>query len=240
MTLTMRLLMTHLLVQMLLYEHDEVDYLFVWFMLDEWDKEYNISKKRIKREMEKAQRDNFDLRKDYVKSNLEKLGIDVEIDTTFDEVKPQETDPLLDRNFNKLSKKVRSQIVRFYNDKDYKGLSDYLTSKGFTDSMVSMVMRIYRTESTQMRSNSMILIQEELERQGIKVKRRWLHTMSNPSNVLSPSYIPREDHLALNGTVEHNGYFTTFEGNMGKGPGMFGVPSEDINCRCDVDFILDE
>lgn len=225
---------------MLLYEHDEVDYLFVWFMLDEWDKEYNRSKRRIKREMEKAQRDNFDLRKEYVKSNLEKLGIDVEIDTMFEEVKPQEVDPLLDYNFNKMDKKVRTQIVRFYNDKDYEGLTNYLTSKGFTDSMVSTIMRIYRTESTKMRSDSMIRIQEELERKGIKVKRRWLHTISNPSNILSPSYTPREDHLALHGTVEHNGYFTTSEGHMGKGPGLFGVPSEDINCRCDVDFVLDE
>ena len=99
-------------------------------------------------------------------------------------------------------------------------------------------MRVYRTENTLMKSNMKIDIQEELRKLGINVRRRWLHTLSNASIVLDENYKPRQDHMDLNGVYEdRNGYFHTSLGSA-KGPGLFGIPEEDINCRCDVDFTL--
>ena len=44
----------------------------------------------------------------------------------------------------------------------------------------------------------------------------------------------------MHGQVEDDsGYFHGVIADT-KAPGMFGLPEEDINCRCDVEFILDE
>ena len=64
--------------------------------------------------------------------------------------------------------------------------------------------------------------------------------MYNPTNVILDGYTPREEHLYMNGQVEDDrGYFHGYEMDT-KAPGMWGVPEEDINCRCDVEFVLDE
>lgn len=47
----------------------------------------------------------------------------------------------------------------------------------------------------------------------------------------------RETHDYLEGsTVEIDEEFYTFDGFHAQAPGMFGVPEEDINCRCELIF----
>lgn len=231
--------MSWIISEMMFNEPNEIDYVFVYWILGLWYSElYNI-KVIVKQDMDKAHHDNYLLRKMYSDSDLKRLGIEP-IDIPYERVRSPKIDVLIDKSFERFDRKVQSQILNMINTKDFTGLLTFLKSKGIVDSLVSDIMRIYRTENTLMRSNTMLAIQVELRKKGIKVKRRWVHTLSNPNESVSSGYTPREDHLALNGVVEnHNGYFTTPEGKVTKAPGMFGLPEEDINCRCDVDFVLD-
>ena len=49
----------------------------------------------------------------------------------------------------------------------------------------------------------------------------------------------RESHWYLDGlTVELNDYFYTLSGERALHPGGFGVPSEDVNCRCYLEYSM--
>lgn len=51
----------------------------------------------------------------------------------------------------------------------------------------------------------------------------------------------RPTHFELDGTVKNlNEDFTTFLGNVAPAPGMFGVPEEDVNCRCILQIYIAE
>lgn len=57
----------------------------------------------------------------------------------------------------------------------------------------------------------------------VPVKKTWIHNGSRE---------PRASHLSANGQVaDKDGYFN-IGGNLTKAPQHFGLPSEDINCRC--------
>ena len=61
---------------------------------------------------------------------------------------------------------------------------------------------------------------------GVTFLREWVSSRDNEV---------RATHEALDGTTEAPGVlFTSESGAQGLGPGMFMVPSEDINCRCAV------
>ena len=162
----------------------------------------------------------------------------------FKNYQSKKIDKLVDKQFAKLDKKIKSQILNSLNTKDIQGvinlLETTLKNEKKSQSIVNSLMRVFRTENTKMRSQLKLDLQSELINQGIKVKRRWVHTLYNPTNVILDNYTPREEHLMMNGQVEDNsGYFHGVNADT-KAPGMFGLPEEDINCRCDVEFILDE
>lgn len=93
--------------------------------------------------------------------------------------------------------------------------------------LVARAVRILRTELTKQRTESKLKAIEELRRQGYKIKRSWVYTWESKE--------PRREHVLADGQVEDdNGYFTV-SGYKTKGPGLFGVLSEDINCRCDTE-----
>jgi hypothetical protein len=51
---------------------------------------------------------------------------------------------------------------------------------------------------------------------------------------------PREEHVQSNGLRENSQGYFSINGYLTKGPGLFGIPSEDINCRCDTEIYVDE
>lgn len=97
---------------------------------------------------------------------------------------------------------------------------------------VARLIKLYRTESTRLRTESKLDAIDNLRQLGFTVRRQWLYTWE--------SIKPREEHVLSNGLSENaQGYFS-INGYLTKGPGLFGVPSEDINCRCDTEVYVDE
>lgn len=192
-----------------------------------------------------AQKENYELELKYTEQNLDEIGVADKmqpISLNYNQYKSKRIDRLVDKQMNKFSQQVKNQILNGLNTgnvRDVEELFEELIKKEKkTYSTVSRLMRISRTENTQMRSQVKMDIQKELANQGIEVKRRWVHTLYNPLAIITDEYEPRLDHLSLHGQVEdNNGYFHTPKAS-GKAPGMFGVAEEDINCRCDVDFVL--
>ena len=240
----MKTLLTYLMTELISREPEVLDYVFVYEMITLWEEEEDKVKPRIKKLIQEEHKKNFALEVDYTSDNLKNIGVDKTLTPDFKKYKSKKIDKLVDRNFNKLDKKVKSQILNALNTKDIQGVIDLLETtlknEKKSQSLVNSLMRVFRTESTQMRSQLKLDLQRELAEQGIKVKRRWVHTLYNPSNVILDNYTPREEHLMMHGQVEDDsGYFHGVNADT-KAPGMFGLPEEDINCRCDVEFILDE
>ena len=241
----MQIVLTYLITNLLDNKPEVIDYVYVFTILDIIEEELKHTKNNMIKEIELGQKNNFDLTTQYMKENLDKLNIDKDIKLDFNEYKSKTLPKLVEKHFNKLTKTMSSQVLNMLNNGKTNELENYLTtvlgSERKSKSLVGRLMRVYRTENTMMRSRIKLDVQEELAKDGIIVKRKWMHTLSNPSNVIGANYTPRDDHLALNGTVEDSrGYFHTYTGASTRAPGMFGLPEEDINCRCDVEFVLDK
>ena len=240
----MKTLLTYLITELINREPEVLDYVFVYEMITLWEEEQDKVKPRIKKLIQEEHKKNFALEVDYTSDNLKNIGVDKTLTPDFKKYKSKKIDKLVDKNFAKLDKQVKSQIFNALNTKDIQGAVDLLETtlknEKKSQSLVNSLMRVFRTESTQMRSQLKLDLQSELAEQGIKVKRRWVHTLYNPSNVILDNYTPREEHLMMHEQVEDDsGYFHGVNADT-KAPGMFGLPEEDINCRCDVEFILDE
>lgn len=143
----------------------------------------------------------------------------------------------LENNKKKLKNKIYSEIESKKDDMTYKELANkiktmvYRKSYGQVKGDCYKTLRIYITEHTRMRSQAKLEACEELKKQGYNVSRRWLYTYESKE--------PREAHLRSNGLAEnYNGYFI-INGHRTKGPGLFGIASEDINCRCDTECYVE-
>ncbi len=74
-------------------------------------------------------------------------------------------------------------------------------------------------------SQSLLYLIEKAKLKGIKVQKYWKH---------NPEPHPRPHHLAANGrAADENGIFH-IGGKMTEAPGLFGDPTEDLNCRCNL------
>ena len=237
--------LTYLLTEITNNEPEFIDYVFIYWLLEEFEKEEIKVRKNIKEILKTAQKENYELELKYTEKNLEEIGVADKmqpISLNYNQYKSKRMDRLINKQFDKFSKTVKSQILNGLNTGDVNGVKQLfetsLKNEKKSYSTVSRLMRISRTENTQMRSQVKLDIQSELAKQGIEVKRRWIHTLYNPLAIITDEYEPRLDHLQLHGTLEDsNGYFHTPLGSA-KAPGMFGIAQEDINCRCDVDFVL--
>lgn len=241
----MQIVLTYLITNLLDNKPEVIDYVYVFTILDIIEEELKHTKNNMIKEIELGQKNNFDLTTQYMKENLDKLNINKDIKLDFNEYKSKTLPKLVEKHFNKLTRTMSSQVLNMLNNGKTNELENYLTtvlgSERKSKSLVGRLMRVYRTENTMMRSRIKLDVQEELAKEGIIIKRKWMHTLSNPSNVIGANYTPRDDHLALNGVVEDSrGYFHTYTGASTRAPGMFGLPEEDINCRCDVEFVLDK
>lgn len=241
----MRILIVNFLKEMKNKEPQFIDYVFLFWLLDYFETEFQKTKKKVKNYITTAQKDNYDLAVKYTSKNLKDIGVAEKmqpISLNYQKYKSKKIEALVDKQMNKLSQQVKTQILNGLNTGDLKGVEEVLKTLLNTEkksySTVNRLMRISRTENTKMRSQVKIDIQVELAKQGINVKRRWVHTLYNPTAIITDEYEPRLDHLQLHGVVEDkNGLFHTPLGSA-KAPGMFGIAQEDINCRCDIDFVL--
>lgn len=88
-------------------------------------------------------------------------------------------------------------------------------------------LRIFRTEYTRTRTQAKLDAINEIKKNGYIVTRHWLYTYE--------AKVPRPSHLASDGLAENKDGYFIIDGYETKGPGLFGIASEDINCRCDTE-----
>ena len=114
----MKIFLTYLITEQISREPEVLDYAFVYEMITLWEEEENKVKPRIKKLIQEEHKKNFALEVDYTSDNLKHIGVDKTLTPDFKKYKSKKIDKLVDRNFNKLDKKVKSQKHNAINTKD--------------------------------------------------------------------------------------------------------------------------
>lgn len=84
-------------------------------------------------------------------------------------------------------------------------------------------MRIARTEGHRVQCNAQYDACQSAKQSGADVVNQWDSTMDNRT---------RDTHRRLHGQLREVGYPFEIDGMTADYPGAFGIPSEDIHCRC--------
>ena len=84
-------------------------------------------------------------------------------------------------------------------------------------------LRIARTEMHRVRHQAQLESMKEGEKRGIVLKHHWLATIDSRT---------RHNHGKLDGVQVDLDEQFEIDGYRGDGPGLFGAPEMDINCRC--------
>lgn len=94
------------------------------------------------------------------------------------------------------------------------------------DKDMNRALMTARTEAHRIQTKGRLHAYETAERYGAEIERVWDATLDTDT---------RSTHQSMDGQVaDENGMFTNENGDQAEGPGLFGDPSEDINCRCSV------
>lgn len=124
----------------------------------------------------------------------------------------------------KMANLVSRELVKAAEDGvGYRQLAARL--EAITDNDMRHSYLIARTESKRTRSEMHQKAYEEAVDAGVQLEKEWLHS-GNGTN-------PRNHHEQMHGVrVPVDEEFQSPLGNSGQGPGLFGDPSEDIQCGC--------
>lgn len=137
---------------------------------------------------------------------------------------------VLEKRRNEIIWEIQQEIVQNIT----KGEPYRTTANRLKDTMqnnFNKAQRIVWTESHRVKEQSSLEATQDLKRKGLETKRMWDATLDSKT---------RPTHQRLDGQVEdENGYFHV-GGMKTKGPGMFGIASQDINCRCTTINVFDE
>jgi len=97
----------------------------------------------------------------------------------------------------------------------------------YSDRSYADVELIIRTEIHKSYVEGQEYAAEVIENGGTRLVKRWDATLDEKT---------RETHFILHGTEKPvDGWFETFRGRS-KAPGQFGIPEEDCNCRCILQY----
>jgi SPP1 gp7 family putative phage head morphogenesis protein len=88
---------------------------------------------------------------------------------------------------------------------------------------LSKAMQITRTESTRDYTLGRLHTTDELGEIGIEARKQWVATLDART---------RDSHGSLDGELADEDGEWSIHGMTTAGPGLFGDPAEDINCRC--------
>lgn len=95
----------------------------------------------------------------------------------------------------------------------------------------SRIIRIVRTEAGRNYTQGHLQLYNQLEGMGINARKRWVATVGDGRT--------RDTHGHLDSKyADSKGLFYS-SGGSAEGPRLFGIPSEDINCRCRIVEIVD-
>jgi hypothetical protein len=96
---------------------------------------------------------------------------------------------------------------------------------------LNKALRVARTETHRCQEIARRESIEHAERQGVKGRYMWNASLDGRT---------RDSHASMDGKyADKDGYFTLPSGIKTKGPGLTGIASEDINCRCDIIYVID-
>lgn len=84
-------------------------------------------------------------------------------------------------------------------------------------------MTLVRTEGGRLRTQADLIGQQQAVDMGILLTKRWVSTLDSKT---------RSSHQVLDGQVVEHGEKFVSNGYEADGPRLFGIASEDINCRC--------
>ena len=91
--------------------------------------------------------------------------------------------------------------------------------------------RVVRTEAHRNSNQAHLDSMDHAASHGVKTKKMWVATLDDRT---------RDTHADLDGqTVEMDEDFRSSSGARGQGPGLFGDPAEDINCRCEMITVIE-
>lgn len=141
----------------------------------------------------------------------------------------------LTRNKRKLKNSIKNLLINSTSD-DLEAINlkiknlVYRKVFGKTKGDAAKTLRIFRTEYCRTRTQAKLDAITELKKDGYIVTRHWLYTFE--------AKVPRPSHLASDGLVENKDGYFIIDGYKTKGPGLFGIASEDINCRCDTEVYV--
>ena len=106
-------------------------------------------------------------------------------------------------------------------------------AKGITKRMnvgVSKAIRVAQTEMHRSAQQGQLESMKHAESKGVLMKKRWVSTLDGST---------RDNHQDMDGQeVAVDEDFTTPDGDTAEAPSHFGIPEEDINCRCTMISIV--
>lgn len=130
---------------------------------------------------------------------------------------------------DKLAEKVTQNIITgLFEGKSYAEIARRVNEE--TEASYKQALRLARTEGGRTQSTTTQKGYVEAKKKGIDIQKRWLATLDKKT---------RHDHRELDGqTIEVDEKFS-IRGHTAKGPRLFGVASEDVNCRCTTIEVID-
>lgn len=150
---------------------------------------------------------------------IDKVAVEKSIDNTFQSV--------VLKNINNFQQGVNEEItLGFMQGKSYDKIAKAVTDKfnvGANDTL-----RVIRTEGHKVQNKAKVDVYQNVktsaENLGYKVVKKWLS---------AKDVRVRDSHAQMNGQVaDENGKFTLPDGTKTDGPGLSGIASDVINCRC--------
>ena len=125
---------------------------------------------------------------------------------------------------NQLKKSIRTQISRgIANNYSYQKIAQELANE--TKIGLNKSIRIARTEGHRIQVQSQLDASEKAKEKGANVVKQWDSSLDGRT---------RPTHRKLDGQIRELDEMFEVNGFKAKGPGGFGVPHMDINCRCSV------
>lgn len=130
---------------------------------------------------------------------------------------------------DELAQNVTNNIITgLFEGKSYAEIARWINEE--TEASYKQALRIARTEAGRTQSVTTQKGYEEAKELGINIKKKWLATIDKHT---------RRTHQELDGKEVDVDEEFTIRGHSAKGPRMFGVASEDVNCRCTTIEVVD-
>ena len=200
--------------------------------MKQFESRTTIAYKSILKEIRRSNRNVFLEQRIYdvydakMQSALE-MGFDIPSHSALNKILDN---PIEKMKLSKVLGKHRSEIVREIQKSitqgAIKGDSYEKTAQEISKKVgisANKARKVVRTENGRSRSIASLETDKQLRKLGVKFDKYWLATLDTRTRV---------SHAALDGhKADEHGYFHS-HGHKAKGPRLFGVASEDINCRC--------